>query len=310
MSQAEAIPLVVIVGPTAVGKSALALELALKFGLEIINADSMQVYRGMDIGSAKPSPAERNLVPHHLIDIRNPDEDYSAARFLEEARRTISELAECGRRALVVGGTGLYIQSLLQGLFPAPPADKQLRERLRTLESEQGKWHLHQQLAEVDPEAASRIHPNDTFRVIRALEVFRLTGTAISEHQRRHRFSDAAFAALKIGLTRDRGEIYRRIEARVDSMIAAGLEEEVRQLLVKGYAPTIKAFQSLGYQQMLSYIQGAITLDEAIRLIKTNTKRYAKRQLTWFRKDPEIQWFALPEQTAAVEELLRKFLNI
>jgi tRNA dimethylallyltransferase len=270
----------------------------------------MQVYRGMDIGSAKPSPAERNLVPHHLIDIRNPDEDYSAARFLEEARRTISELAECGRRALVVGGTGLYIQSLLQGLFPAPPADKQLRERLRTLESEQGKWHLHQQLAEVDPEAASRIHPNDTFRVIRALEVFRLTGTAISEHQRRHRFSDAAFAALKIGLTRDRGEIYRRIEARVDSMIAAGLEEEVRQLLVKGYAPTIKAFQSLGYQQMLSYIQGAITLDEAIRLIKTNTKRYAKRQLTWFRKDPEIQWFALPEQTAAVEELLRKFLNI
>ena len=180
MSQPEAIPLVVIVGPTAVGKSALALELALKFGLEIINADSMQVYRGMDIGSAKPSTAERNLVPHHLIDIRNPDEDYSAARFLEEARRSISELAERGRRALVVGGTGLYIQSLLKGLFPAPPADKGLREQLRTLEREKGKWHLHQQLAAVDPEAASRIHPNDTFRVIRALEVLHLTGTAIS----------------------------------------------------------------------------------------------------------------------------------
>ena len=310
MSQSEAIPLIVIVGPTAVGKSSLALELALKFGLEIVNADSMQVYRGMDIGSAKPSPEERDLVPHHLIDIRNPDEEYSAARFLEEARRTISALAERGTRALVVGGTGLYIQSLLKGLFPAPPADKHVREQLRKLETEKGKWHLHQQPAEVDPEAASRIHPNDTFRVIRALEVFRLTGKAISEHQRRHRFSDSAFTALKIGLIRDRQEIYRRIEVRVDSMIAASLEEEVRQLLSKGYAPSIKAFQSLGYKQMLGHIRGEITLDEAIRLIKVNTKRYAKRQLTWFRKDPEIQWFTLPGQTAAVEELLRKFLNI
>jgi tRNA dimethylallyltransferase len=310
MVERQAIPLIVIVGPTAVGKSALALQLARQFGLEIVNADSMQVYRGMDIGSAKPSPEERNLVPHHLIDIRNPDADYSAARFLEEARRTISELAERGRHALVVGGTGLYIQSLLHGLFPAPPADKQLREGLRRLEREKGTWHLHRQLAEVDPEAASRIHPNDTFRVIRALEIYRLTGTAISEHQRRHRFSDSAFTALKIGLMRDRQEIYRRIEARVDSMISAGLEEEVKQLLAHGYAPSVKAFQSLGYQQMLSCIQGEITRDEAIRMIKTNTKRYAKRQLTWFRKDQEIKWRTLPEPTAAVEELLRKFLNI
>jgi len=310
MVKLESISLVVIVGPTAVGKSALALELASKYGLEIINADSMQVYRGMDIGSAKPTPAERNLVPHHLIDIRNPDEDYSAARFLEEARRIIGELAERCRRTLVVGGTGLYIQSLLKGLFPAPPADMRVREQLRTQEREKGKWHLHQQLAGVDPEAAARIHPNDSFRVIRALEVFRLTGTAISEHQRHHRFSDSTFAALKIGLMRDRGEIYRRIEARVDSMIGAGLEEEVRRLLTQGYAPAIKAFQSLGYQQMLSYIRGETTRDEAIRLIKTNTKRYAKRQLTWFRKDPEIEWFTLPGQIAAAEERLRKFLNI
>ncbi len=309
MVQLESIPLVVIVGPTAVGKSALALELALKFELEIVNADSMQVYRGMDIGSAKPSSEERKLVTHHLIDIRNPDEEYSAARFQEEASSAISALAQCGKRSLVVGGTGLYIQSLLKGLFPAPPADQQLREQLRQVEMEKGRWHLHQQLAEVDPEAASRIHPNDTFRIIRALEVFRLTGKAISEHQRRHRSSASAFTALKIGLIRDRQEIYRRIEARVDAMIAAGLTDEVKGLLAQGYAPSIKAFQSLGYKQILSCLREELTLDEAIRLIKVNTKRYAKRQLTWFRKDPEIQWFTLPAQTAAVDELLRKFLK-
>jgi tRNA dimethylallyltransferase len=310
MSQLEPIPLIVIVGPTAVGKSALALELALKFGLEIINADSMQVYRGMDIGSAKPTPADRNLVTHHLLDIRNPDEEYSAAQFREEAHRIISALAQSGKRALVTGGTGLYIKALLKGLFTAPPADRQLRERLKKLEAEKGNWHLYRQLAEVDPEAASRIHPNDTFRIIRALEVFHLTGRTISEHHRDHRFSTSAFTPLKIGLIRDRREIYRRIEARVDSMIASGLEEEVKGLLSKGYAHSIKAFQSLGYKQMLSHIRGEITLDEAIRLIKVNTKRYAKRQLTWFRQDPEILWFTLPGQTAAVDELLRKFLNI
>ncbi len=280
MSQLEPIPLIVIVGPTAVGKSALALELALKFGLEIINADSMQVYRGMDIGSAKPPPADRNLVTHHLLDIRNPDEEYSAAQFREEAHRIISALAQAakragdrrnrlnkallkasalaqsGKRALVTGGTGLYIKALLKGLFPAPPADRQLRERLKKLEAEKGNWHLYRQLAEVDPEAASRIHPNDTFRIIRALEVFHLTGRTISEHHRDHRFSTSAFTPLKIGLIRDRREIYRRIEARVETMISSGLEEEVKGLLSKGYAHSIKAFQSLGYKQMLSHIRG------------------------------------------------------
>jgi len=309
MVQRETLPLVVLVGPTAVGKSALALEMALKFGLEIVNADSMQVYRGMDIGSAKPSPEERNLVAHHLIDIRNPDEEYSAARFREEARQIIDALASRGTRALVVGGTGLYIQTLLKGLCAAPAADKQLREELKQQEQERGKWYLHHRLAAVDPEAASRIHPNDTFRVIRALEVFHLTGKPLTEHHRAHLLNAAGLNPLKIGLMRDRPELYRRIEARVDSMISSGLVEEVKQLLKKGYPPSIKAFQSLGYKQILSFLQGEAGLDEAIGLIKRNTRRYAKRQLTWFRKDTAIQWFSIPEQTTALEELLRNFLK-
>jgi len=310
MVQREALPLVVMVGPTAVGKSGLALELALRFGLEIVNADSMQVYRGMDIGSAKPSPEERNLVAHHLINIRNPDEDYSAAQFQEEARRIINGLANRGKRAMVVGGTGLYIQTLLTGLCAAPPADNHLREELKQQEHDRGKWYLHRELARVDPEAASRIHPNDTFRIIRALEVFLLTGKPLSDHHRAHRFNSTGLTPLKIGLLRDRQEIYRRIEERVDSMIYSGLVEEVKELLKQGYPPSIKAFQSLGYKQILSYLQGETGLDEAIRLIKLNTRRYAKRQLTWFRKDTAIQWFSLPGQTPDVGELLRNFLKI
>ena len=304
------IPLVIILGPTAVGKSELAFEIAQRFNLEIINADSMQVYRGMDIGSAKPSPNQRQLVPHHLIDVRNPDEDFSAAQFRKEASAKIIALAKEGKQALLVGGSGLYIRALTRGLFPAPPADAALRKKLKQEARNKGKWFLHKELEKVDPEAARRIHPNDTFRIIRALEVLYLTGKTISEHQVSHQFRDSFFHLLTIGLTRDRGEMYARIEQRVNKMISNGLLEEVKGLLARGYKPGIKPFQSLGYAQMLEYLQGEITFDEAVRLIKRNTKRYAKRQLTWFRKEKDIRWFLLPHQAPEVSEAIKKFLKI
>jgi len=310
MINGEKIPLIIILGPTAVGKSELAIELALKFGFEIVNADSMQVYRGMDIGSAKPSWKERNLVTHHLIDIKDPDEEFSAAHFKEEARNTIVSLAQEGKLALVVGGTGFYLRALIKGLFPAPSADLKLRGELKEKEKTQGKGYLYKELEKVDPEAASRIHLNDTFRIIRALEIFHLTGKPISQQQKRHQFKHSSFNPLKIGLMRERREIHNRIEQRVDKMIKDGLVDEVKQLLKGGYLPTIKPFQSLGYKQILSYLQGDLSLDEAVRLIKRDTKRYLRRQLTWFRKDSEIRWFILPQQSFKIMEAIKKFLKI
>lgn len=304
------IPLVIIQGPTAVGKSELAIELAQQLGMEIINADSMQVYRGMDIGSAKPSLKERNVVTHHLIDIKDPDEEFSAAQFKDEAGDIIFVLAQKLKYALVVGGTGFYIRALTKGLFPAPSADLKLRKELKETEKTHGKWHLYKELEKIDIEAASKIHPNDTFRIIRALEVFYLTGKPISEQQKKHQFKHTYFNVLKIGLLRERKDIYHRIEERVDKMIKHGLEDEIKQLLKSGYPTTIKPFKSLGYKQMLSFIHGELSLDEAVELIKRNTKRYAKRQLTWFRKDSEIRWFNLPEQSLEISETIRKFLKI
>ena len=237
MNDLKNIPLVIMLGPTAVGKSERAIELAQRFDMEIVNADSMQVYRGMDIGSAKPSPAQRNLVTHHLIDIRNPDEEFSAAQFRKEALNCIVSLYSKGKQPFLVGGTGLYIRALTQGLFPAPPADLKLREELKEQEKNNGKWYLHRELTKIDPAAASRIHPNDTFRIIRALEVFHLTGRSISEQHQNHQFKESYFNVLKIGLTRDRKALYSRIEQRVDIMVTAGLLEEVKSLLTKGFPP-------------------------------------------------------------------------
>ena len=292
------------------GKSEFAIKLAQELGFEIVNADSMQVYRGMDIGSAKPSLKERSLVTHHLIDIKDPDEEFSAAQFKDEARNSIVSLAQEGKLALVVGGTGLYIRALTKGLFPAPSADLKLRREFKKKEETQGKWYLYKELEKADPEAALRIHPNDTFRIIRALEVFYLTGKPISQQQKKHQFKHSYFNLLKIGFMRDRGEIYKRIEQRVDKMIKDGLVDEVKQLLKRGYPPTIKPFQSLGYKQILSYLQGDLSLDEAVGLIKRHTKRYGKRQLTWFRKDSEIRWFILPKHSFKIVEAIKKFLKI
>ena len=310
MNNQKNLPLVIVLGPTAVGKSECAIELARQFDMEIINADSMQVYRGMDIGSAKPSPDQRTLVTHHLIDIKNPDEEFSAAQFRKEALNCIESLHRKGKKPLVVGGTGLYIRALTRGLFPAPRADHSLREKLREQEKNKGKWYLHQELTKIDPASASRIHPNDTFRIIRALEVFHLTGKSISEQHQKHQFKESYFDVLKLGLMRDRKELYSRIEKRVDRMVDSRLVEEVKNLLAKGNSPTIKPFQSLGYKQILGFLQGETDLDEAVRLIKRNTKRYAKRQITWFKKDLEIQWITLPQQSSQIGETIKKFLNI
>jgi tRNA dimethylallyltransferase len=308
LRNSEKIPLVVILGPTAVGKSELAIELAQNFGLEIINADSMQVYRGMDIGSAKPSLKERNLVPHHLIDIKDPGEDFSAAQFKDEASTIIFSLAKENKKALVVGGTGFYIKALTKGLFPAPSADLKLREKLKEKERTEGKGCLYKELKKVDPKAASKLHPNDTFRIIRALEVFYLTGKPISLQHETHQFKHAYFNLLKIGLMRDRKELYLRIEERVDQMLKSGFLNEVKGLLESGCSPTAKPFQSLGYKQILSHLQGDLSLEEAVGLIKKNTKRYAKRQLTWFRKDSEIKWFTSPLHSFEINEEIKKFL--
>ncbi len=301
--------IVVICGPTASGKSTAALELAQHFGAEIINADSMQVYKYMDIGTAKPSPEERRLVRHHLIDILYPDEEFSAALFREEARQTIAEVSAQGKKAMVVGGTGLYIKALTSGLIRGGEVDPFIRSRLQAEAQAKGREHIYRRLQEVDPATAVRLHPHDTYRIIRALEVYERTDRPISALRQRHLFQEEPYQALKIGLKLERGDLYQRIDARVDAMIRQGLREEVRHLLEMGYAPFIKAMQSLGYKQMVAHLQGEYDLTEATRRIKRDTKRYAKRQITWFKADTKIHWAAYPKNREAVFRMIEGFLR-
>jgi tRNA dimethylallyltransferase len=267
------------------------VNLAARIGGEIVNADSMQVYRGMDIGSAKPSPEQRERVPVHLIDIRNPDEPFSAAEWKLAAETAIGDIAERGKRAIVCGGTGMYVRALLDNWSMAGvAADPEIRAAL-TREAEQiGLASLHERLARLDPATAARLHPNDALRIIRALEVIAVTGTPISQHAHEDEPHRAARPAIRIGLTMERARLYERIDARVESMIAAGFETEVRHLMDAGYPPTLRSMQSLGYKQMTEFITGACTLVEAIDVMKRETRRFAKRQLTWFRADSAIRW--------------------
>ncbi|MCJ7664739.1 MAG: tRNA (adenosine(37)-N6)-dimethylallyltransferase MiaA [Desulfobacterales bacterium] len=301
--------IVVICGPTASGKSAAALELARHFGAEIINADSMQVYKYMDIGTAKPSPEERNLVRHHLIDILYPDEEFSAALFREEARQIIAEVSTHGKKAMVVGGTGLYIKALTSGLIRGGEVDPAIRSRLQSEAQDGAREQLYMRLDQVDPATAARLHPHDTYRIIRALEVYERTGRPISALRQRHLFQEESYQALKIGLMPERGDLYQRIDERVDEMIRHGLGEEVQRLLEMGYAPTLKAMQSLGYKQMAAHLQGEYDLAEAARRIKRDTKRYAKRQITWFKADTRIHWVAYPKDRDAVVRMIEGFLR-
>jgi tRNA dimethylallyltransferase len=301
------IKIIIVQGPTASGKSELAVRLAEQFSGEIVNADSMQVYRFMDIGTAKPSPDQLRRVPHHLLGIVNPDQTFSAADFCREAEKVILDITRRGKRVIVCGGTGLYIRALTKGLMDSPPVDNALRNELKVLAGREGSGELHRRLAEIDPPTAERIHPNDQFRIIRALEVFQLTGRPISELRGEHRFGTQRYDYYKIGLTMNRESLYRNIDNRVDMMIRQGFLEEVQALLAAGYPAGLKSMRSLGYRHLCNYLDGITTLDDALQLIKRDTRRYAKRQLTWFNQDQEINWIEYPENVAIIEHIAHDY---
>ena len=282
--------LIIISGPTCSGKSVLAVELASILGGQIINADSMQVYRGMDIGTAKLGVSERRGIPHHLIDIVDPDQEFNAALFRLHALPIIKDLHVKKIPTVVVGGTGLYVKALLGGLFTCPPSKPALRQSLREECEERGPSFLYQRLSRLDREAAKSIHPMDKVRIMRALEVIHLTGFPFSELTRKHGFSDTGFLALNLSLNVDRQVLYTRINRRTMSMIDSGLISEVERLLTMGYSPELKPMQAIGYRHIVGYLKGRWNLDEATRLIQRDTRRYAKRQLTWLRADSDIVW--------------------
>lgn len=300
--------IVVICGATGIGKTGLSIRLAEAFGGEIVGADSMQIYRHMDIGTAKPGPEELARIPHHMTGVVDPATPYDAARYAADARDAVFSIHKQGRVAFVVGGTGLYIKALVHGLFTAKASDPGLREKLKhEAETRGGEW-LYQRLVLCDPEAAGRIHPNDTYRIIRALEVYELTGRPMSGFQQSHGFSDKVFESIKICLNIDRDELYERINQRVEIMMEQGLEDEVRSLLQMGYSRELRPMQSIGYRHMLDLIDGQMTRNEAIATMKRDTRRYAKRQLTWFRKDNEIIWIS-PDRFDEISEKIAKFLE-
>ena len=296
-----------LVGATAAGKTAVALALAQSCGAEIVNADSLQVYRELDIGTAKPTQKERALAPHHLIDVADPPEPYDAARYCREGREVLNDLERRGVPPLVVGGTGLYLKALLSGLFAEGEPQAGVRERLRREMGALGLPALYARLLHLDPATASRLHPHDTYRIIRALEVMEATGRPLSQFIAAHRFKDAPYEVLKLGLMLPREELYRRIDARVQLMLEAGWLEEVKDLLTR-YPPTLKPLQALGYRHLINYLTGRWSWEEALTYLARDTRRYAKRQLTWFSSDPEIRWFN-PDQTEAMAAVLAEFFG-
>ncbi len=305
-------PLIFVAGPTAIGKTELALTLADEFGCEIIGVDSMQIYRYMDIGTAKPTKAERNRVPHHLIDYVLPDESFSASRFVSDCQEAIQQIRAKGRLPVLVGGTGLYFSALENGIFAMPVViDHQLRKALHAELESSGREALFKELKDRDPESGDRIHPNDTYRLIRALEIVRSTGKTwscfIGEHQKQKK-DKIKPNIVKIGLGRERDDLYMRIQARVKNMIQAGLLDEVQKLMNMGYAKDLQPLQSLGYRHMLNYLDGEWSWDHTIELLIRDTRRYAKRQLTWFKADPEINWYH-PGQFAEIYATIAGFLK-
>lgn len=285
--------LLVLIGPTAVGKTRISLEIAQRFQCEIISGDSMQVYKGMDIGTAKATKEERSVVPHHLIDIREPDEPFSASEFKTLAEEAIKDIHERGKLPFLVGGTGLYVESLCYDYdFSPVDEDATFRKEMQTLVEKHGNIFLHEQLRQIDPESAERIHPNDTRRIIRALEVYEVSGKTWSDHLRaqQQKKEKSPYDLCLIGLTMEREMLYRRIEERIDQMIEAGLVAEVQRLLDRGISAESVAMQGLGYKEIIGYLHGEYTLEEAIQLLKRNTRRFAKRQWSWFRHMKEIEW--------------------
>lgn len=289
-------PLVVLVGPTAVGKSEIGLRLARDLSTDLLTADSRQVYRGMDIATDKPAMEQRHGVPHRLIDLVDPDEPFNAGQYRSLALQEIERLYGERRVPLVVGGTGLYVRTLIHGLCDAPPADEAFRASLLREAEARGRYFLHEELTRIDPESAARLHPHDEVKIVRALEVHHLSGRRLSDVQQRHGFAEQPFSVLMIGLNRDRSALYRRIDARVESMFARGVVEETASLLARGYRRDSGAMKGLGYQQISGYLSGQYDRAEALRLLQRDTRHFAKRQLTWFRKEPGLQWWSLSEQ--------------
>ncbi|MBW2679429.1 MAG: tRNA (adenosine(37)-N6)-dimethylallyltransferase MiaA [Deltaproteobacteria bacterium] len=300
--------IIIICGPTALGKTSVAINLAGAFNGEIIGADSMQIYRHMDIGTAKPTTDEQSRVAHHMIDLINPDEHFDARQFAEMANEKIIKLYASCFTPFVVGGTGLYIKALVHGLFKSGRADIRARKRLQEQARIYGADSLYQKLRRHDPDTAERIHPNDSYRIIRALEVYELTGKPITAFQREHGFKDHRFRALKIGLHINREVLYDRINHRVDAMIDSGFLDEVKGLLDMGYSDDLKSMRSIGYRHLIDFIKGRCSWDETLRTLKRDTRRYAKRQLTWFKADPEIIWRE-PGQLREIQRLIKKFLQ-
>jgi len=306
---AERPRVVILLGPTGVGKSKLAIEFAEELGGEIVSADSMQVYRNMDIGTAKPTLEEQKRVRHHMIDLVDPDQSFHAALYRTLGRKAIDELYQSRKPIWVVGGTGLYIKALTQGLFTSPNIDPIVRKRLKKEAEEKGKNFLYERLKRVDPKTASRLHPHDLFRTIRALEVFDSTGIPISFYREQHRYGERPYVTLKIGLEMSRERLYQRIDQRVDEMIEKGLLQEVKDLMEMGYGPELKPMQSLGYKQMVQFLSKKIGWAEALRQMKRDTRHYAKRQWTWFKTDSGVQWQDASANRRRIHLEIKSFLK-
>jgi tRNA dimethylallyltransferase len=300
MSQVPAIKILVICGPTASGKSELALRLAHALDAEIVNADSMQIYRRLDIGTAKPLPDQQTEIRHHLIDVVDAAQPFSAADFVVAADAAIKDIVSRGKRVVVVGGTGLYIRALLHGLIDSPTAAGELRLALQDEAGRVGNEAMLEKLRQIDPDMAAILHPNNLVRIIRALEVYQLSGIPLSRYQKEHAFAARRYDTLQLGIAVDRAVLYERIEERVERMLAAGLLAEVSGLLSGGFGADLKSMRSIGYKESVARLSGILSAGEAARLIKRDTRRYAKRQLTWFKADPDILWFEYPEKFGSI----------
>jgi tRNA dimethylallyltransferase len=306
-------PVVVVTGPTASGKTPLAIELALRFDGEIVNADSMQVYRYMDIGTAKPTPEQRAQVAHHMLEVVDPDRSYSAGRYAAAARAAAAEIYARGKIAFLTGGTGLYIRAFLEGLLDAGEADPELRGALEREHAEAqtagDPERLHRRLQERDPETAARIHPRDLRRIIRALEIARQSGTTASQLRREHRFGDRPYRSLHLVLDPGRQELDRRIDRRCAEMIEAGLLRELRALRQRGYGPELPSMQAIGYRHMTPVAEGRETLANAQLAMQRDTRRFSRRQRTWLRKVPEAVWIE-PKQETGISRMVEAFLGV
>ena len=293
-----------ILGPTGVGKTALSLSLAERLKADIVSADSRQIYRFLDIGTAKPTKSEQEHIPHHFINIRDPDQYYSAGEYGRAARQCIKTLLQAGKTPIVVGGSGFYIQALVDGLFAPNLSDPAIKDKWRGRIRERGKEYVFEELRKVDPVSAGRIHPNDIQRIVRALEVWELSGKPISAF-RHGENNPAEFEPLLFALFRERDILYRRIDARVDHMLREGLVEEVKDLVLMGYHRDYNSLRTVGYQEVFEYLDGTLSYDNMVEAIKRNSRQYAKRQLTWFRRDRRIFWLDMEKMNEReIEELI------